>query len=123
MAQPFSIVIYFIFYYYRTTDRSIDVGDNILVPAGKSNRKELVEVTRKEKFYEDELPTPLEEVKSVIGKVILTQDQNSESFISEEAQKLNAFKANRGTHEVDLRPQTESNLRWMQSERRSLQAM
>lgn len=89
-------------YYYRTTDRSIDVGDAILVPAGKSNRKELVEVTRKEKFYEDELPMPLEEVKSVIGKVILTQDQNSDSFISEEAQKLNAFKANRGTHEVDF---------------------
>ena len=89
-------------YYYRTTDRSIDVGDSILVPAGKSNRKELVEVTRKEKFYEDELPMPLEEVKSVIGKVILTQDQNSDSFISEEAQKLNAFKANRGTHEVDF---------------------
>ena len=89
-------------YYYRTTDGSIGVGDNILVPAGKLNRKELVEVTRKEKFYEDELPMPLEEVKSVIGKVILTQDQNSESFISEEAQKLNAFKANRGTHEVDF---------------------
>ena len=89
-------------YYYRTTDSSIDVGDAILVPAGKSNRKELVEVTRKEKFYEDELPMPLEEVKSVIGKVILTQDQNSESFISEEAQKLNAFKANRGIHEVDF---------------------
>lgn len=102
MAQLFSIVIYFIFYYYRTTDRSIDVGDNILVPAGKSNRKELVEVTRKEKFYEDELPMPLEQVKSVIGKVILTQDQNSESFISEEAQKLNAFKVNRGIHEVDF---------------------
>lgn len=89
-------------YYYRTTDRSIDVGDAILVPAGKSNRKELVEVTRKEKFYEDELPMPLEQVKSVIGKVILTQDQNSESFISEEAQKLNAFKANCGIHEVDF---------------------
>ncbi len=89
-------------YYYRTTDSSIDVGDAILVPAGKSNRKELVEVTRKEKFYEDELPMPLEEVKSVIGKVILTQDQNAESFILEEAQKLNAFKANRGIHEVDF---------------------
>ena len=89
-------------YYYRTTDKSIEVGDTVLVPAGKSNRKEMVEVTRKEKFYEDELPMPLEEVKSVIGKVILTQDQNSESFISEEAQKLNAFKANRGTHEVDF---------------------
>ncbi len=89
-------------YYYRTTDKSIEVGDTVLVPAGKSNRKEIVEVTRKEKFYEDELPMPLEEVKSVIGKLILTQDQNSESFISEEAQKLNAFKANRGTHEVDF---------------------
>ena len=89
-------------YYYRTTDKSIEVGDAVLVPAGKSNRKELVQVTQKEKFYEDELPMPLEEVKSVIGKVILTQDQNSESFISEEAQKLNAFKANRGTHEVDF---------------------
>lgn len=89
-------------YYYRTTDKSIEVGDTALVPAGKSNRKEMVEVTRKEKFYEDELPMPLEEVKSVIGKVILTQDQNSESFISEEAQKLNAFKANRGIHEVDF---------------------
>ena len=89
-------------YYYRTTDKSIEVGDTVLVPAGKSNRKEMVEVTRKEKFYEDELPMPLEEVKSVIGKVILTQDQNAESFISEEAQKLNAFKANHGTHEVDF---------------------
>ena len=89
-------------YYYRTTDRSIDVGDAILVPAGKSNRKELVEVTRKEKFYEDELPMPLEEVKSVIGKVILTHDQSSESFILEEAQKINASKVNRGTHEVDF---------------------
>ena len=89
-------------YYYWTTDKSIEVGDTVLVPAGKSNRKEMVEVTRKEKFYEDELPMSLEEVKSVIGKVILTQDQNSESFISEEAQKLNAFKANRGTHEVDF---------------------
>ncbi|MGN1381398.1 MAG: hypothetical protein ACI4W2_01130 [Eubacterium sp.] len=87
-------------YYYRTTDKSIVVGDAILVPAGKSNRKELVEVTRKEKFYEDELPMPLEEVKSVIGKVILTQDQSSEPLIPEEAQKLNTSDANRGTHEV-----------------------
>ena len=110
-------------YYYRTTDKSIEVGDTVLVPAGKSNRKEMVEVTRKEKFYEDELPMPLEEVKSVIGKVILTQDQNSESFISEEVQKLNAFKANCGTHEVDFTITDESNLRWMQSERRSLQVM
>ena len=39
-------------YYYRTTDKSIEVGDTVLVPAGKSNRKEMVEVTRKEKFYE-----------------------------------------------------------------------
>lgn len=87
-------------YYYRTMDRSIDVGDTILVPAGKSNRKELVEVIRKEKFYEDELPMPLEEVKSVIGKVILTQDQGADVLSLEEAQKINASKANRGAHEV-----------------------
>lgn len=65
-------------YYYRTEDNSIDVGDTVLVPAGPKDRKEIVKVVRKERFTEDELPMPLEEVKSVIGKVLLSGETEPE---------------------------------------------
>ena len=88
-------------YYYRTTDKSIDVGDTILVPAGPRDRKELVRVVRKEKFYGDELPMAPEEVKSVIGKVILSRDHGENVITQEESETLNVPSGNRDIHEVD----------------------
>jgi len=54
-------------YYYQTTDTSIEVGDQVVVPVGRSEEK-IVTVVDVEEFTEDEVPMPLSRVKSIIEK-------------------------------------------------------
>lgn len=56
-------------YYYLTDDDSIEEYDEVLVPVGKNNKEEIVEVVKKEYFAESEVPMPLEKVKKVIRKL------------------------------------------------------
>lgn len=55
-------------YYYIADDDSIEVGDFVLVPAGKNNHETIVEVVKKEYFPEDGTPLPLEKTKHIIRK-------------------------------------------------------
>ena len=55
-------------YYYLTDDDSIEVGDFVLVPAGKDNREVVVEVVNIEYFSEDNVPLPIEKTKRIIRK-------------------------------------------------------
>lgn len=55
-------------YYYLTDDDSIEVGDLVLVPAGKENHEAVVEVVNIEYFSEEDVPLPVEKTKRVIRK-------------------------------------------------------
>lgn len=55
-------------YYYLTDDDSIEIGDFVLVPAGKDNHKAVVEVVDIEYFSEENVPLPVEKTKRIIRK-------------------------------------------------------
>lgn len=55
-------------YYYLTDDDSIEVGDFVLVPAGKDNYEAVVEVANIEYFNEENVPLPFEKTKRNIRK-------------------------------------------------------
>lgn len=55
-------------YYYITDDDSIEVGDFVIVPAGKDNHPAAVEVVKKEYFSEEDAPFPIEKTKRIIRK-------------------------------------------------------
>lgn len=55
-------------YYYISDDDSIQVGDFVIVPAGKDNHEAVVEVVKKEYFAEENVPLPMEKTKHIIRK-------------------------------------------------------
>ncbi len=55
-------------YYYLTEDDSIEIGDFVLVPAGKDNHEAVVEVVNIEYFDEENVPLPMEKTKRIIRK-------------------------------------------------------
>ena len=55
-------------YYYLTEDDSIEIGDFVLVPAGKDNHEAVVEVVNIEYFDEEIVPLPVEKIKRIIRK-------------------------------------------------------
>lgn len=55
-------------YYYITDDDSIEIGDNVIVPAGKDNHLAIVEVVDIEYFSEEDAPLPVEKTKHIIRK-------------------------------------------------------
>ncbi len=55
-------------YYYLTDDDSIEIGDFVLVPAGKDNHQVVVEVVNIEYFSEENVPLPIEKTKRIIRK-------------------------------------------------------
>lgn len=55
-------------YYYISDDDSIQVGDFVIVPAGKDNHEAVVEVVKKEYFAEENVPLPTGKTKHIIRK-------------------------------------------------------
>lgn len=55
-------------YYYISDDDSIQVGDFVIVPAGKDNHEAVVEVVKKEYFTEEDVPLPMDKTKHIIRK-------------------------------------------------------
>lgn len=55
-------------YYYLTDDDSIDIGDFVIVPAGKDNHEAIVEVIHIEYFSEADAPFPVDKTKKIIRK-------------------------------------------------------
>ena len=55
-------------YYYLTDDDSIDIGDFVIVPAGKDNHEAIVEVIDVEYFNEADAPFPVDKTKKIIRK-------------------------------------------------------
>ena len=45
-----------------------EIGDFVIVPAGKDNHEAVVEVVKKEYFSENEVPLPLDRTKHIIRK-------------------------------------------------------
>ena len=55
-------------YYYLTDDDTIEIGDQVVVPAGKDNHHAIVEVVDIEYFSEEDAPLPIEKTKHIIRK-------------------------------------------------------
>lgn len=55
-------------YYYITDDDSIEIGDYVVIPAGKDDHHAVVEVVNIEYFTEDDAPLPLNKTKRIIRK-------------------------------------------------------
>lgn len=55
-------------YYYLTDDETIEVGDFVLVPAGRENHEAVVKVVNIEYFNKENVPLPLEVTKRIIRK-------------------------------------------------------
>lgn len=55
-------------YYYLTEDDSIEIGDLVLVPAGKDNHEAIVKVVNIEYFSKENVPLPVEKIKRIIRK-------------------------------------------------------
>lgn len=55
-------------YYYLTDDDSIEVGDFVIVPAGKDNHEAVVEIVNIQYFSEENVPLPVERTKRIIRK-------------------------------------------------------
>lgn len=55
-------------YYYLTDDDSIEIGDFVLVPAGKNNHEAVAEVMNIEYFGEENVPLPIEKTNRIIHK-------------------------------------------------------
>lgn len=56
-------------YYYQTEDKTIHIGDTVIVPVGKSNEHKKVRIVNIESLDEANLPFELERIKAIICKV------------------------------------------------------
>lgn len=56
-------------YYYQTNDKSIHIGDMVMVPVGNNGDQKKVRVANIESLDEANLPMELEKIKSIICKV------------------------------------------------------
>ena len=61
--KPFAVVS-------GSMETSINVGDLVIVPAGRDNHEAVVEVEEIEYFSEDEVPLPVEKTKRIIRKYL-----------------------------------------------------
>ncbi|HBC96765.1 MAG TPA: hypothetical protein DC034_08240, partial [Clostridium sp.] len=55
-------------YYYLTDDDSIEVGDLVMVPAGKDNNLAMVKVVKIEYFQKEKVPLPINKTKKIVRK-------------------------------------------------------
>lgn len=56
-------------YYYKTNDKSIHIGDMVLVPVGNKGAKKEARVTNMENLDEADPPMDLDKIKEIISKV------------------------------------------------------
>ena len=64
-------------YTYRAEDETLAVGDEVDVPVGKNNDVSQARIIEIGYFDEYELPMPLDRIKTIIGKHIATDWENS----------------------------------------------
>lgn len=64
-------------YYYQTEDDKIEIGDWVVVPVGTDGKERIVKVEKKEYFREDNVPMPIERVKSVIEVFIPPEEDEA----------------------------------------------
>lgn len=58
-------------YYYLTEDDKIEIGDYVIVPVGKDNHEEIVNVVNIDYFNEENAPFPMDKLKWIIRKCTL----------------------------------------------------
>ena len=55
-------------YYYKTTDDTLQCGDEVIVPVGNSEKKEIATIVCIEKFSAAKAPYPLALTRDILGK-------------------------------------------------------
>lgn len=55
-------------YYYKTTDKTLKCGDEVIVPVGNEGRKGIAKIVKIETFKVGETPFPPSRTKSILGK-------------------------------------------------------
>ena len=65
-------------YYYISDDEEIAVGDFVLVPAGKENRRSVAQVVEIGFYQEDQVPFPVERTKYILEKLSEPEDWDEE---------------------------------------------
>ena len=86
-------------YYYISDDASIEVGDYVVVPAGKDNHHAVVEVVDIEYFSDDDVPLPLDKTKHIIRKC--TKEDFEMANPEDDVQEVFCPVANRTISEID----------------------
>lgn len=66
-------------YYYISDDRSVTVGDQVIVPVGNHDRTAIVLITKTELYDEDDAPMESELVKHIIRKC--EESEKTDSFV------------------------------------------
>lgn len=55
-------------WYYRTEDATLTVGDYVIVPWGKANKRRLGQIKKAERFKKDDVPFDLEHTKLILSR-------------------------------------------------------
>lgn len=55
-------------YYYMTTDDTLMVGDQVIVPTGEDNEEKVARIEHIGYYYAEDVPYPLEKTKSIIER-------------------------------------------------------
>lgn len=67
-------------YYYLTDDDSIEIGDFVIVPAGRNNHETVVKVVNIEYFNDENVPLPLDKTKHIIRKCLDKEPDEYNSY-------------------------------------------
>lgn len=68
-------------YYYLTDDDSIEIGDFVIVPAGRNNHETVVKVVNIEYFNDENVPLPLDKTKHIIRKCLDKEPDAYNSYV------------------------------------------
>lgn len=71
-------------YYYLTTDKTINIGDDVVVPVGSGNHEKVARVTSVGKYRASTIDIPVSELKTVLrkGHVCYTKNFDWDKFLN-----------------------------------------
>lgn len=76
-------------YYYRTSDKSIEEGDYVVVPVGSNNNEKTVYVEKVEYFKPDEVPLPIEKTKEILRRA--EDDEDSSYYDDDDEEQVDVI--------------------------------
>lgn len=86
-------------YYYVTDDESLEIGDFVVVPAGRENKEQTAQIQDIEYFHKEEVPFPLDRTKRILRKAVMhkVSDVQSVGWLFEESRDTLVWSCLEGT--------------------------